>query len=95
MAACLTPPPAAPRHALTLVGAGEPLLRLEKRLHCAASAVGVRLALAVRKDAEALGIPYAQTPAVLLEGVIVLTGLPRTEEIEAWLRQTVHHRDLP
>jgi hypothetical protein len=41
----------------------------------------------VVKNPEALGIPYAQTPAVLVDGRVVLSGLPRTEEIEAWLRQ--------
>lgn len=90
MVACVTPPHGAPRIALTLVGTGEPLLRLEKRLHCAAAGAGVRLELAIRKDAEALGIAFAQTPAVLLDGQVVLNGLPRTEEIETWLRQTFH-----
>jgi hypothetical protein len=90
MSACIAPPPGAPRIALTLVGSGEPLLRLEKRLHCAAAGAGVRLELDIRKDAEALGIAFAQTPAVLREGQVVLTGLLRTEDIEAWLRQTFH-----
>ncbi len=72
---------------LTLVGTGEPLLRLEKRLHCAAAGLGLALDLAIRKDAEGLGIPFAQTPAVLLDGRVVLTGLPRTEEIEVWMRR--------
>jgi hypothetical protein len=31
MSACMTPPPGAPIITLTLVGTGEPLLRLEKR----------------------------------------------------------------
>jgi len=31
------------------------------------------------------GIPFAQTPAVLVEGRVVCSGLPRSEEIEAWL----------
>ena len=44
--------------------------------------------LDTRKDAEALGVPFVQTPAVLLDGQVVLSGLPRTEEIEAWLRQS-------
>lgn len=77
-----------PSMALTLVGAGESLLRLEKRMHCAAASVGVKLLLDIRKDTEALGIPYDQTPAVLHEGVIILRGLPRTEDIENWLRVT-------
>ena len=86
MSACLTSPPDAPRIALTLVGAGEPLLRLEKRLSCAAAGLGLALDLDIRKDAESLGISFAQTPAVVSGGKVVLHGLPRTEDVEAWLR---------
>lgn len=71
---------------LTLVGSGEDALRLEKRLRCAAGGLGLALELDVRKDAQALGIPYEKTPALLLQGQIALSGLPRTEEIEDWLR---------
>lgn len=87
MTACLTPPPGAPVIRLTLIGSGEPLMRLEKRLSCAAAGLGLALDLEIRKDAEALGIPFEQTPAVLRDGRIVLQGLPRTEEIEEWLNR--------
>ena len=90
MSACITPPASTPIIALTLVGSGEPLLRLEKRLHCAAAGAGVRLELDIRKDAEARGISFAQTPVVLADGRTIFNGLPRTEEIEAWLRRTFH-----
>jgi hypothetical protein len=90
MAACVTLPHGAPRIALTLVGSGELLMRLEKRLHCAAAGLGLALEVDIRKNAEALGIPFAQTPAVLMEGQVVLNGLPRTEEIEDWMRHTFH-----
>ena len=86
MSACAIRPPGAPIIALTLVGSGEPLLRLEKRLHCAAAGVGVRLDLEIRKDGQTLGVPFAQTPAVVQDLQVVLNGLPRTEEIQAWLR---------
>jgi hypothetical protein len=85
--ACLSPPPGAPVIRLALVGSGEPLLRLERRLSCAAAGLGLALDLEIRKDFEALGIPFEQTPTVLLNGMIALRGLPRTEEIENWLRQ--------
>lgn len=86
-ASCGVPAPGAPVVGLSLVGSGEGALRLEKRLRCAAAGLGLALNLEVRKDHEAMGIPLARTPAVLLEGQMVLGGLPRTEEIEAWLRQ--------
>ena len=87
MSHCGMPPSGAPVVKLTLVGTGEPLLRLQKRLSCAASGLGLSLEMEIRKDADALGIPYVQTPAVLIEGQIALSGLPRTEEIEDWLRR--------
>lgn len=87
MTVCGLAPTGAPVIRLTLVGSGESLLRMEKRLHCAAAGAGVRLELDIRKDAEALGIAFDQTPAVLREGQVVLTGLLRTEDIEARLRR--------
>ena len=93
MTSCAAPPPGAPVIKLILAGTGEPLLRLEKRLHCAASGLGLALDLDIRKDAEALGIAFDQTPAVLMEDRVVLNGLPRTEEIEAWLRHTYIEHD--
>jgi len=71
---------------LTLVGSGEPLLRLEKRMSCAAAGLGLTLMFDVRRDYEAFGLAYADTPAVLLGGQLAFSGLPRTEAIEAWLR---------
>ncbi len=89
-AACGIAPANAPVVRLTVVGSGEALLRMEKRLHCAAAGAGVALELAIRKDAEALGIPFERTPVVLRAGQVVLDGLLRTEAIEAWLRQAAH-----
>jgi len=86
---CRLPPPNAPRLALTLVGSGEPLLRLEKRLSCAAAGLELALELEIRKDVEDLGIPFEQTPAVLVDGQMAFFGLPRTEEIEDWLRARI------
>lgn len=95
MSACAAPPPDAPIDApidapvlrLTLVGSGERLLRLEKRLRCAAGGLGFALDLDIRKDGDSLGIPHADTPALLQDGRIVFSGLPRTEAIEDWLRR--------
>jgi hypothetical protein len=89
MSACATPPLNAPVVSLTLVGSGEPLLRMEKRLSCAAGGAGIRLMLDIRKDIEALGIAHAETPLVLHEGRAIFSGLPRTEEIEIWLKNIV------
>ncbi|GAB4116648.1 MAG: hypothetical protein Fur0026_04070 [Sideroxydans sp.] len=87
MSSCATPPMDAPVVKLTLAGTGEPLLRVEKRLSCAAAGARLRLELAIVKEAEALGIPFAQTPAVLHDGKVIFSGLPRTEEIEVWLKR--------
>lgn len=87
MTSCAAPPVNAPFIHLTLAGSGEPLLRMEKRLSCAAAGAGVRLELEIRKDYEALGIASGDTPAVLLQGQVIFKGLLRTEEIEAWLKQ--------
>ncbi|MGD9786983.1 MAG: thioredoxin family protein [Sulfuricellaceae bacterium] len=81
--------PDAPRLALILAGSGEPVLRLEKRLSCAAAGLGLALEVEIRKDAEALGIPFERTPAVLVAGQVAFSGLPRTEEIEDWLRTLI------
>ncbi len=89
VSSCATPPPDALVINLVLVGTSEPLLRMEKRLSCAAAGAGVRLEIEIRKDADALGIPYAQTPAVLHAGKVIFNGLPRTEEIEAWLKSKI------
>ena len=89
MSTCVALPPDAPVIPLTLVGTGEPLLRMEKRLSCAASGVGIRLDMEIRKDAEAMGIPFQQTPAVLHNDKLIFSGLPRTEELEAWLKKLI------
>lgn len=86
MSSCVNPSADAPVINLTLVGMGEPLLRMEKRLSCAASGLAIRLIIDIRKDADAMGIAYLQTPAVLHEGKVIFNGLPQTEEIEVWLR---------
>ena len=89
MSSCAHPPAATPVIRLTLAGMGEPLLRMEKRLSCAAGGAGVRLMLDIRKDFEALDISHAQTPLVMHEGKVIFSGLPRTEEIETWLKQMI------
>jgi hypothetical protein len=89
MSSCAAPPAHAPVISITLAGSGDPLLRMEKRLSCAAAGLGIRLDMEIRKDSDALGSPYLQTPAVLREGEVIFNGLPRTEKIEAWLRNLV------
>ncbi|MEW6132248.1 MAG: thioredoxin family protein [Pseudomonadota bacterium] len=71
---------------LTVIGSGEPLLRLQKRLGCAAVELGVTLQLDIDKHPEAHGLSHEQTPAVLAHGRRLFSGLPRTEEIVAILR---------
>lgn len=95
MTLCAPLPTNAQRIELILVVMGEPLPRLEKRLSCAAAGLGLALELTVGKDAESLGIPYGQTPVVLWKGQVALSGLPRTEEIEDWLRQAFQFGNTP
>lgn len=94
MCTCSTPLPGAPLVRLTLVGTGEPLLRMEKRLSCAAVGVGITLELDIRKDAEGQGIPPASTPVVMLDGQVILRCLLRTEEIEHFLRQRFTQKNI-
>lgn len=89
MSACRIPSPDAPRLKLVLVGSGEPLQRLEKRLDCAAAGLGLALEFDVRRDHEAFGLAYGDTPALVLDGRPVFSGLPRTETLEAWLRKII------
>lgn len=81
MSACNKPIAGAPLIQLTLIGSGESLLRMEKRLACAAAGLGLTLGLDIRKDGEVLA------PVVLKDEQLVLTGLQQTEEIERWFRQ--------
>ncbi len=93
MSGCGVPPSGAPVLKLTLVGNGEPLLRLEKRLSCAAAGLGLDLDLEIRKDLEAFVLAHGQMPAVLADGQVLFSGLPRTEDIEARLRQGLVPRE--
>lgn len=71
---------------LTLVGTGEPAIRLHKRLNCAARELGLRLDIAEVKQPEAYGLDFAQTPAVMVEDDLLFGGLLRTEDIVPRLR---------
>ena len=83
---CGLAPVDAPRIRLLLVASGEPGLRLERRLQCAATGLGLELDLQIRNAPDAVGLRFEDTPAVLQDGRVLFTGLLRTEEIEARLR---------
>ena len=89
MSSCATLPANAPVIKLMLAGTGEPLLRMEKRLSCAAAGLGIRLDMEIRKDADVMGLAHHQTPAVLHDGKVIFSGLHRTEEIEVWLKKLI------
>lgn len=78
---------------LTLVGAGEPLLRLQRRLGCAAAEAGLTLQLDVgKKRPEAvLLLRYEQTPAVLAR-VDASAAACRTENSSPSLRALTTER---
>ncbi|MEF3192661.1 MAG: hypothetical protein K6346_00340 [Halothiobacillaceae bacterium] len=82
-----SPNPDGPILALTLVGQGEPLIRMGKRLECAARGAGIRLDLTIVKDHEGLGIPYADTPCVLHEGAVLTRGLVQAERLEQLMKE--------
>ncbi len=71
---------------LTVMGTGESLLRMQKRLGCAATELGMTLQIGIDKSPEVWGLTYRQTPAVMAQGKCLLTGLKRTEEIVTILR---------
>lgn len=71
---------------LTVIGTGESLLRIQKRLSCAAAELGITLQIGIDKSPEVWGLTYVQTPAVMAQGKCLLTGLKRTEDIVTILR---------
>jgi len=71
---------------LTVIGTGESLLRIQKRLSCAAAELGITLQVGIDKSPEAWGLTYVQTSAVMAQGKCLLTGLKRTEDIVTILR---------
>lgn len=87
LSCCTQLPDGAPLVKLTLQGAGENLLRMEKRLHCAAVAVGVRIVLTVEKQLSLLGVDDHSNPVVFYQNNLLMQGLMRTEEIEQRLHQ--------
>lgn len=81
---CVIPPADAPVVSLTLIGAGESRLRMEKRLSCAAAGLGIRLDLTIYRETG--DRPLSQTPVVMYENKVIFNGLPHTEAIEVWLK---------
>jgi hypothetical protein len=72
---------------LMLMGYGEALLRMEKRLGCAARRAAVQLHLVVDKNYQPRDISLAHLPVVTYQGQRVFEGLPSTETIQAWLEK--------
>jgi len=63
---------------VSIVARGDDALRLHKRLRCAARAVGVELAIEERRG-------DGDSARVLVDGELLLVGVPSTESIEARL----------
>lgn len=70
---------------VAIIADGEDELRLHKRISCAARALGIELAIETRRG-------DSGTPRILIDGRLLLEGLPRTEDIEQrladWLAVT-------
>lgn len=71
---------------LTVIGAGESLLRMEKRLRCAATALGLTLQLEIDKHSENYVLAYSETPAVRVGTRWLARGLLGTEALTERLR---------
>lgn len=70
---------------LTVEGHGEAVQRMQKRVQCAAHALGKALALDISNSLDGYGLRYENMPALVHQGTMVLKGLLRREKIEAWL----------
>ena len=68
-----------------IIADGEDALRLHKRVGCAASALGIELAIESQRA-------NGDEPRVLIDDSVLVEGLPRTEDIEQrfadWLAAT-------
>lgn len=58
---------------------------MQKRVQCAAFALGRELTLGISNSVDAYGLRYEETPVLIHQGSLVLNGLLPTEEIEPWL----------
>jgi len=58
-----------------IIADGEVAMRLHKRVSCAARALGIELAIETQRGDGGI-------PRVLIDGQLLLEGLPRTEDIE-------------
>ena len=66
-----------------IVGHGEAVRRLEKRLHCAAGALGMRLAIEhLPDDIRAAELGARRGPLVLAEGKLIADGPEPVERIQ-------------
>ena len=60
---------------VSIIADGEDALRLHKRVGCAARALGIALTIASQRA-------NGDEPRVLIDGQLLVEGLPRTEDIE-------------
>ena len=75
-----------------IVGRGESVRRLEKRLHCAAGALGLRLSVEhVPDDLLAAELGARRGPLVSLEGVAIADGAEPVEVIQSRMEQQLAH----
>lgn len=71
---------------LTIIGKGQDIERMQKRLRCAARATGNKLHLSWKDEyPRTLNIDAEQSTAVTCNDKLILDGLKPTEEIESLL----------
>jgi len=79
-----------PTLSLALSGYGEDLVRMEKRLGCAARGASVNVQWVVHKIDPSSSAVCPQGPFISFKGQPVFTGLVTTEVLQAWLKEAAY-----
>ncbi len=85
----------APKLRLQIIGQGEDVLRLKKRLNCATSAMGMKLSIELLPDdIRAAELGARRGPLVVMNGAIIADGLEPVESIQASMEWQLQQESL-